>query len=317
MAEEATPNDPPVDPPSSPPETPPVELKPNGSVALEPDGEALPVEPEWREDWRERFAGKNTDDLKKLNRYKSPDGIWRAYRALEQRMSSGEYTRNKPQDADEEKLAEWRKEVGVPETPEGYRDALPKDFEIAENDKPFIDNLFKEMHAIDATPAVVAKGVETYYRIQASAEEIFGERDAQQKRDTEDALRGEWGPEYRTNFTHMNNTLFDSGVFVDAPEGMRDKLFSARLPDGTSLANDPDLLRWMVDMSRVINPDVGHSVTPVPGKTQGESVASRIAELESMSADTRGPYWKGNDADALQAELRQLYSIEEKMQARK
>lgn len=291
--------------------------KTSPSPPKEPPPEELPP-PSWREDWREAFAGKDADDLKVLNRYKSPDGVWKAHKALRSKMDSGEYSRTKPQTEDEAELAAWRKEAGVPEKPEQYYDGLPEELQIDEEDKPFIDMLFKEMHASDASPEVVRKGLTTYYQTQAIALEQQAEHDKQQQQQTEDDLRAEWGPEYRQNMGHMHDTLFDTGLFVEAPEGLKDRFFQARFDDGTAFANDPDAMRWLVDMARVINPDVGH--TPVPGQGRGsvQSIDTRIGELEAMMQGTRdSPYWTGPQAEALQAELRGLYDTQDKMAARR
>lgn len=307
------------EPPSSAP--PPL----NGADALpaaktSPNPEPLPSEPpppEWREDWRQAFAGKNDDDLKALNRYKAPDGVWKSYKALRAKFDSGEFTRVRPENANDEQLAEWRKETGVPEKPENYYDGLPEEVKIDEDDKPFIDALFKEMHAADATPEIVRKGLETYYRTQALAIEQQTEADKQQQQTTEDELRAEWGPEYRQNMNHVHETLFDTGIFVEAPEGLKERFFQARFDDGTAFSNDPDVLRWMADVSRVINPDVGHTVTPGQGAGSAQSIDQRIGELEAMSSNTKGEYWTGHNAEQLQAELRQLYEVQERQAARR
>ena len=66
------------------------------ATSSEPDDTPIAVPATWPEDWRNRFAGSNEDDVKRLNRFKDPANIWKSYRALEQRISSGEYKRSRP-----------------------------------------------------------------------------------------------------------------------------------------------------------------------------------------------------------------------------
>ena len=81
------------------------------------------------------------------------------------------------------------------------------------------------------------------------------------------------------------------------------------------LGNDTEMLRFLVDMSREINPH--GTVTPVAGKTQAQSLAAEIEKLETEMHDTKarsGPdsYW---NSPAKQARYRELIEIDEKMNA--
>ncbi len=325
VAPDATPtapqptSDPPTEPTApepSPPSAGPA--APSEPRTKSPESEdPVPPPAEWREDWRQAFAGKSEDDLKQLGRYKSPEGIWKAYKSLRSQMDSGEYTRTLAKDATEEQVAQWREENGIPAEPKGYYETLPEGMQIEDDERPFLDQLFSTMHAANATPEVVRQGLAVYYQTQADALEVQYTSDEQTRVNTEEELRAEWGPEYRINIGHMNQVLFDSGIFVQAPEGLKQRLTQARFDDGTPVAHDADFQRWLVDMARVINPDIGHAVTPAAGANAAQSVDDRIAELEAMSGDTRSQYWTGANADALQAELRNLYDMQEKMQARR
>src|SRR3990167_10392063 len=90
-----------IDPTPAPPDggvsAPAPDAKPNGDAAAKPvgditqsddDGAAPPAT--WPDDWRGRFAGKDADALKRLNRFQSPEGVYKSWRSLEQRLSAGE-----------------------------------------------------------------------------------------------------------------------------------------------------------------------------------------------------------------------------------
>src|SRR6185437_360505 len=44
-------------------------------------------EPQWREDWREKFAGKDEKTLARLKRFASPENVFRSFLELEKKFS--------------------------------------------------------------------------------------------------------------------------------------------------------------------------------------------------------------------------------------
>ena len=124
----------------------------------------------------------------------------------------------------------------------------------------------------------------------------------------EDELRAEYGPDYRRNVT-IANQLLDN-----APEGVKDRLLAARGPDGTPLGNDPALIRWLVGLSRELNPIT--TVVPGSGTNAVQAVESEIAEMRKMMGDRTSEYWKGPKAAQLQARYRDLTTALQKGDAR-
>jgi hypothetical protein len=104
------------------------------------------------------------------------------------------------------------------------------------------------------------------------------EDDAAAKRATEDELRVEWGGNYRANVNAMENML--SG----APAAVREWVSSARGANGALLAASPDVVRWMVQTARELNP----SATVVPaGGDQASSITSELQQLRAKMADRK------------------------------
>lgn len=299
---------PPADPPDATPEAP---EKPLAGGGGQPDGEQI-VPADWPEPWRQLMAGKDETDLKTLNRFKNPATLWRSYKSLRQRVDGGEFLPRRPDTDDEEALKEWRSEVGVPETAEGYIEKLG-DVTIREEDKDYVDGYLASMHASGASPDVVAAGIKSYYAIEEKRAEEQAEQDRQFRNESEDTLRAEWGPEYRPNLNAMAS-LFDT---VDGGSALFEKLTAARVTEsGRPLGDDPDFLRFMVWVAKEINP---HATVVPSGEARGlKGVTERIAELEAEMKDTKGR--SGPDAyihsPAKQEELRQLYDSEARMKAR-
>jgi hypothetical protein len=73
----------------------------------------------WGDGWREHLAAGDDKARARLERFQTPTDIFKSYRALEQRVSSGELKANLPfpdKGTDEEKAA-WRKDAGIPTSP--------------------------------------------------------------------------------------------------------------------------------------------------------------------------------------------------------
>ena len=136
---------PPPAPPSGDVSAPESGAKPNGDAAVKPIGDITESGEEgaappatWPDDWRGRLAGKDADALKRLNRFQSPEGVYKSWRSLEQRLSAGEIKSALPKDASDEQVAEWRKENGLPEKPDGYQLTRVIGREWTEADKPLL-----------------------------------------------------------------------------------------------------------------------------------------------------------------------------------
>lgn len=254
-------------------------------AANRPDDKSKePAKADWPDDWREKLAGGDEKLLKQLRRYQSLKAWSDAGVAARQKISSGEYRAPLPKDASDDQVKAWRAENGIPETPEGYLEALPDGLNIGEDDKPIIGKFAQEMHGLNASPEVVGKAVDWYFREQEAQAAAQKEADKKAMRDAEDELRAEWGAEYRSNINALNNWL------DGAPEGLKDNILSARLGDGTILGNNPAAVRWLTSLAAEMNP--GGTIAPGSGMSNAESVESEIARLEKLMRTDRKAYQK-------------------------
>lgn len=272
-----------------------------------PTPEPAPVKADWPDDWRTKLSAGDEKALKQLERYASPADIWKKARALEQRMSSGELKAQAafPDKGTPEEQAAWRKDYGIPDKPEGYDLTLPDGLMVGENDKPIINEFLKLAHGAHMRPEHVKSTLSWYYQERERQMEAQSESDNTFRKTSEDELRGEWGNEYRANVNLVQ------GLLDTAPTGLKDLLNGARLSDGTALANHPNVLRFLVDLARQINPVT--TVVPGAGANVAGAIEDEIAGLEKQMGNRSSEYWKGPKSEQMQARYRQLVEARDKV----
>jgi len=265
----------------------------------------------WGDDWRTRMAAGSTDverEVKQLERYESPEQVWRKARELERRLSSGELRSTLKKDATAQEVAQYRKEMGIPETPEGYKINMPAGRQAPKEDDAFLKAFLKNAHSAHYTQGQVDSALTAFY---SEVDRAAGEMEAHEKKleeTTEDALRKEWGQDYRTN------KAMAEALLSRAPAGFRDRFMNGHLADGTPIKADPASWKWLVQMEREINP----AATVVPGATGdlGKTIADELADLKKLMGNPNSAYWKGPEAEKKQARYRELVAAQEKLQAK-
>jgi hypothetical protein len=275
----------------------PVVAEPTAVVA---DPAAKPeVKSDWPDNWREKYS---TDPkvLKRLERYASPKAALDALFAAQTKISSGELkTALKPDSTPEEKAA-WRVDNGIPATPAEYDIALPDGRVVGEADKAIVDEFLKTAHESNLHPSQVKDALGWYFTKQDQEVAARDARDVESKMKSEDVLRAEFGQDYRKNVT-LAKQLLDS-----APDGVGEQIMGGRLPDGTPIGNSPEVIRWLVGLSRELNP-IG-TVVPGSGTNAVQAVESEMAALRSKMGDRTSDYWKGPTAARNQERYRELTS---------
>lgn len=262
-------------------------------------------------DWRKDIAGDNADWLTTLNRFASPKAMFESYQALRSKLSSGELRDVKPfpKDGKPEEQAAWRKSNNLPEKPEGYHEHLKFDdgLVIGEEDKPGVDAFLAAAHAANYTPEQAKAAVGWYFAQKDAEAEARATKDKEVARATTDALRAEWGTDYRTNMNGIH-ALLDT-----APAGVKDKVMNTRQADGTPLMSDPDFLRFMTGLYRQINP----VSTVVPHGDDAEMAKSIDAELQSIKDVMRTDRKKYNNDPKMQQRYRELLAAQERLKPKK
>ena len=261
-------------------------------------------------DWRDKFASGDEKFRKRLDRFPDEGAFVKSYRALESKLSSGEYKRQLPQDAKPDDIAAWRKEIGIPEKPEGYVEKLelPKGLVLGEEDKPIISEFANAALEGNVDPKAFNGMVAKYYDILDKQKAAQEDADAKYKQDAEDALRGVWeGADYRRNVTAVNNML------AGWPEDLRTSILAGRGPDGRKLGDNPNFIRKMAELALEINP----AATLIPGGSDvGKGLETRLGELNKLIGDRTSDYYRGPNSGALQQEYRDLLTAQDRIKSR-
>ena len=250
------------------------------------------------DNWRQAIAGDNADELKQLERYSTPQDVWKKARALEVRLSSGELRSNLPKDATPEQTAAWRKENGVPEAPEKYELKLKDGLVIGAEDKPIVDSFLKRLHGKHVTNEQASELVNAYYDI-LEAEAAKGETEkAGVKQKVSDALTTKWGGDYRGNMNRI-------AALVDANVPITSKLKGMIQ---ATIETNQEFAELMETFARQINPVT--TLIPGAGANIANALADEINAIELKMRTDRDAY---NKDEALQARYRDLLDARERI----
>ncbi len=252
----------------------------------------------WPEDWRQRIAGDDEKALEQLGRYQSPVDVWTKARALEQKMSSGEYKQDIPfpeKGTDEEK-ADWLSQRGIPETSDKYE--LTREVEQSELEqlKPFLDFA----HSNRFTPDQVNTMVDYFYSKYETDRDSLTEGDKIAQTDADDKLRVEWGDDYRGNINRVESLIDTVPALNVEGEKVPVALLDARLPDGTKLRSSPEVMQFLLRSALAINP----ATTVVP--TGGDQAGSIVDEIEKIRETMRTDRQKYNKDERMQKRYTEL-----------
>lgn len=256
--------------------------------------------------WRDLIAGENKDRLKTLERFQSPNAMYDAYEAIRQKMSSGELRAVTPfpeKGTDQDKMA-WRAQNGVPETAEDYVKGLklPEGIKLDDDDKKTVESLSKAAHAANMSPAHVNATVAWFATEKGSRMAARAEAEEGRRMAAEDALRAEWGQDYRGNVGRIQAFL------EGAPKGIGEMISGARAPDGSMLLNNPAAAKWLVELARATNPS--GVVLPGAGGDIAASVEGELKQIDQKMKTDRVAY---NKDEKLQARYRELLDHYQRM----
>lgn len=262
----------------------------------------------WPDDWRQRIAGEDKSALKTLERLNDPKALFDKVKNLEKKLNEKTSAPQRPgKDAKPEEVAEYRKALGIPETPDGYLADLKLDGGkvLGDADKPIAESFAAALHEVDAPPAAVAKAVDWYFQHMEKVATAEAEADDAFKAENITTLKEDWGPvDFKRNINAIDT------LFTDAPSEVKDLLLGGRTADGKRLGDDARVIRFLAKLATEINP----AATVVPqGGDVTKAMTTRIAEIEKMQRENRSAYFKD---EAIQKEYRDLLTARDKMQAR-
>lgn len=257
----------------------------------------------WPDDWRNKVAGEDPEAAKQLTRYATPEDVWKKARELEKKLSSGAFKPVLTKDATPEDVASYRKAHGIPEAADKYDLA---DLKVEVQDKEFLGEILKVAHATNQTPDQIKPLIKTFFDLAQKSREAAAEQDAIAARKAEDALRADWGADYRKH-SNLINGLMD----LTGNPKFNESLMEGRLADGTKVKDSPDMQKFLLQLALINNP--AGVVVPSANGSQEQGLKDEIAKIENVMKTDRKAYNK--DAN-MQQRLRDLYVAREKFQER-
>jgi hypothetical protein len=234
---------------------------------------------EWPTNWRQQIAGDDEKELNHLGKYSTPADLWTKARALEQKLSSGEFKQDVPfpEKGSEEEQIKWRQDHGIPESFEKYELAR----EVDDDEKEVINQFLEYAHQRNMPADQVNNTVDWFYAKRDQDMELMEQGDKEAQQITEDALRSEWGGEYRA---HMNR--IEALVDMVPGEG-KDLFLDARLPDGTKVRANPDVMKFLLNTALAVNPA---TIVPPPGGDVVSSIQDEIDQIKEVMRNDRKKY---------------------------
>lgn len=259
-------------------------------AASEPSAGAGDVD--WRAQWSDALK---LDDTAKqrLTRFNAPHEVFNSYLNIEKKLSDSRAVRVPDANSTPEEIAAFRKALGVPDTPDGYKVdvAPPEGLELAETDKGVLKAITAEAHKRGFSPDVVNFAHEFFYQqaAEAAAQQIAVAE--QSALNAEKALRQEWGRDYDQNVRWANAAATQFG--------MKDVL-NTRLADGSLLGDNPVLIKAMAKIGRLNAEDP--FMLQAAGQGAGRSVEDRKQELMQLRISDPRKY----ASQEVQRELEQI-----------
>jgi hypothetical protein len=254
----------------------------------------------WGEDWRQQYAGADEKLLKRLERYPTPKAAIDALFEAQKKISAGDFAKPLPADATPEQVAAWREANGLPADPKRYFDNLPEGVALGEEDKALFEDVATRLHGKNVTPEAMHELVGWYNDFRDDQIAAMAEAENTSKQTTLEALKAEWGPEFKSGINILK-------AYIDTlPKEVGEQIISARVGD-RPLLNDPKLANWLAGLARVANPAI--TITP-QGPDSATGIDSRLKAIETLMRTDRKAY---NADEKMQAEYRNLIDAKQKL----
>lgn len=160
-----------------------------------PAGAETPDEADWRVD----DAAGDERVLRELKRYKSRANVARALVETKARVSAGIAPPKLPENATEEQVAEYRKAIGIPETPDGYGVKWRDDFKPTPEQNAMLEAWVAHAHAKNMQPGDVNEAVEFVQQWHDRQTQEYTNQLRRQIVQVDNELASEYGPDYERN----------------------------------------------------------------------------------------------------------------------
>ena len=220
------------------------------------------------------FSDNYDEDVRAIaSRYTTEAEMAKALKSANAELSS----RIKPpgENASEEDIAKFRKQMGVPDDISGYAIQRPEFMDEATFNsagmKASIGGIVGKMHDAGASKAVVDATMEAYWALEAAGKEQTAKMDTDAAAAAEAHLRKEWDKNYDANMS-----------FAEQAAEKHPDLANLELKDGTLVGSNPHFAKALAELGRISSeggPQLGliNSEAGVDLKTRFDELTNDIS----------------------------------------
>lgn len=255
---------------------------------------------------RETLAGGDEGLLKALNRYTSVDAISRAFKEARVAAKNAGKPLTLSEKASDDEIKAYREAYGIPSDAKDYPGEFRQDYQATDVDKVLLGEFKASMHAKNIPPSAAAAALEWYQDFATAQKQELDGNMAKVAKETQAALRAEWGGEYDGNLNAaqqlMTTHLGEDGF---------NRMMGMRLQDGSRLQDDAAFVKMMAQLgadyyggNAIFNGDIETTAKTAQERLDG-LLALRVSDPEKYKSD------------AVQEQVTKLYAQLEKINARK
>jgi len=276
------------DPAPTPPVTP---IGGDPAPAPDPAEDDKPFYTTMPEDWRDQVAksyGVEGDELAKLTgqfeRYKDLPALVKAGIEAQDKIRKGETSSGLPENPTDEQIAAYREANGIPESADKYELSLGEGLVLSDEDDRILSGVKEAAHGTNISNEALSQITSAMLAGRQKEAEARTAQDGINAQDAERLLRENWGQDFEANKNALDASI------TRLPESVRDLFKNGRLQDGRAILHSPEMINYLVDMERQINPMA--SVVPNDANA-AQAVDSEIAALEAKMGT---PEWYKDEA---------------------
>ena len=297
-----------------------------GTIAAgaEHDTASASAAADWPSDWRDRFAQSiKPGDRKfreRLERFNAPTEIGKSWLAAESKISTGAAQNALPANASADEVAAWKAEQGLPLEAGDYIAAmeLPKGIVFGEAETPLVESFAQAALNNNWEQGTYNQALAWWSEEQIKLSAAREAADDAFHRSSDDALRAEWGNDYRKNVNAIGNILATLPDEMHIRDGERTEvggvLLAARLPNGRLLGDHPAFVKWLANHARELNPTA--TLLPAGAGDATGGIDNEIANIEKLMKDRASDYWRGPKSAQMQQRYRELLDGRARMKTR-
>lgn len=197
-------------------------------------------------DWRDEFAQGDDKTKEWLKRFTDKSSFMKSVNSLRSKVGDKALVKVPDDKSSPEEWSEWRKAVGIPETPAGYKLNLPKDADQSDIAKAIRENYVAVMHKAGATQAQIDAGLAADMAREEMVAKHMAKLVQEASAETEENLRAKWVGDYRPNMEAANRffgSMKDYGI---------DDFLNLQLKSGARLGDFQPMIEWAAEQGRMM-----------------------------------------------------------------